>query len=198
VARAPQVVLASESPRRADLLRQLGIVFTVDAAAIDESAVPGESPVALAMRLAEAKARTVLARRTDDLPVLAADTIVVLDGRVLGKPADEAEGVAMLLSLAARAHEVVTAVALATRARSACAVSTTKVHFRAVDAAEAHAYWATGEASDKAGGYGIQGVGGIFVDHIEGSYSGVVGLPVAATESLLRAFGVDTWRYRVR
>lgn len=176
----------------------MGIGFAVDAAAIDESAIAGESPVALATRLAETKARTVLARRTDDLPVLAADTIVVLDGRVLGKPADEAEGVAMLLSLAARAHEVVTAVALATRARSACVVSTTRVYFRAVDAAEAHAYWATGEASDKAGGYGIQGVGGIFVDHIEGSYSGVVGLPVAATESLLRAFGVDTWRYRVR
>jgi septum formation protein len=176
----------------------MGIAFVVDAAAVDESAQPGEAPAALARRLAEVKARTVMARRSDDLPVLAADTIVVLDGRVLGKPVDEADGVAMLSALAGRSHTVITAVAVATASRCESRLSTTNVHVRAIDVAEVRAYWATGEPSDKAGGYGIQGVGGIFVDHIEGSYSGVVGLPVAAAESLLRAFGVDTWRDRTR
>jgi len=198
MSRPPQVVLASASPRRAELLRQMGITFVVDVAAVDESPRMDEAPGTLAVRLAELKARTVLARRRDDLPVLAADTIVVLEGRVLGKPADRTEGVAMLHALGGRGHDVLTAVAVATRTRCESRVSITRVHFRAIDAAEANAYWETGEPADKAGGYGIQGVGGIFVDHIEGSYSGVVGLPVAATESLLRAFGVDTWRDRMR
>lgn len=193
-----QIVLASESPRRAELLARMGIEYVVVPAAIDESPLPGERPEALAARLATMKARAVAARREDALPVLAADTVVVLDERMLGKPEDEAECVAMLLALAARTHEVLTAVALVRGARCECALDRSRVTFRSITRTEALAYWATGEPRDKAGGYGIQGVGGIFVSHIEGSYSGIVGLPVALTESLLRAFGVDTWRNRVR
>jgi septum formation protein len=196
VRREPQLVLASASPRRAELLRALGIEFVVEAAAIDERARVGELPDDLAVRLALAKATAVAHRRGDALPVLGADTVVVLDGRSLDKPVDRDDGIAMLMRLSAATHEVITAVAVARGARVECATSTSRVTFRAVDPDEASAYWETGEPRDKAGGYGIQGVGGIFVRHIEGSYSGIVGLPVAPTESLLRAFGVNTWRYR--
>jgi len=196
VSRTPQLVLASASPRRAELLRALGLEFIVDAPSIDERERVNERPEDLAVRLAVEKATIVARRRSEALPVLGADTVVVLGGRTLAKPVDREEGVAMLLALSGRTHEVVTAVAVAQRERVELSTSTSRVTFRAIDRDEAHAYWATGEPRDKAGGYGIQGVGGIFVRHIEGSYSGIVGLPVAPTESLLRAFGVNTWRYR--
>jgi len=196
VSRAPQLVLASASPRRAELLRALGLEFIVDAARIDERRNDGERPEALARRLAIEKATVVARRRDAALPVLGADTVVVLDGRSLDKPADRDDAIAMLLALSARTHEVVTAVAVARGDRVESEISSSRVTFRSIEHDEARAYWATGEPRDKAGGYGIQGVGGIFVRHVEGSYSGIVGLPVAPTESLLRAFGVNTWRYR--
>jgi septum formation protein len=174
----------------------MGIAFVAEAAGIDESVRPAESPRALAERLAVAKARAVQRRTGTALPVLAADTVVVLDDRTLDKPRDEADAVAMLLALSGRSHHVLTAVAVALGDRVECESDRSQVTFRHISAPEARAYWATGEPRDKAGGYGIQGVGGIFVSHIEGSYSGIVGLPVALTESLLKAFGVDTWRYR--
>jgi len=150
----------------------------------------------MARRLASAKAATVAARNAGHLPVLAADTVVVLDDVMLAKPMDRDAGIRMLRALSGRTHRVITAVAVATAGVVECRESVSRVTFSGISDAEAAAYWATGEPRDKAGGYGIQGVGGIFVRHIEGSYSGIVGLPVALTEELLRASGVDTWRYR--
>ena len=192
--RVPQLVLASASPRRAALLTQLGIAFVVKPTDVDETRLPGEAIDAMVRRLALAKANA--AARGETLPVLGADTAVTLGGEMLGKPADRTEGMRMLASLSARTHDVLTAVAVVQRARAEVRLSRSRVTFRAIDAAEAERYWDTGEASDKAGGYGIQGIGGIFAERIEGSYSGIVGQPLAETDALLQAFGVDTWRYR--
>lgn len=193
-ARKPQLVLASASPRRAALLSQLGLAFTVNAGDIDETRRPGEAVEDMVQRLALTKAEA--AARGETLPVLGADTVVVVDGTVLGKPADRVEGLWMLTQLSGRAHEVLTAIALVHGRRSEVRLSRSIVTFRPISAAEAEAYWASGEPRDKAGGYGIQGIGGIFAERIEGSYSGIVGLPLAETEALLQAFGVDTWQYR--
>lgn len=138
------------------------------------------------------KARAVVSPR----PVLAADTVVEADGQVLGKPCDEADFRAMLGALSDAKHRVLTAVALRWRQREALRVVCAEVSMRRIDDAEAAAYWATGEPRDKAGGYAIQGIGGIFVRDLRGSYSAVVGLPLAETEELLDAFGIDTWRWR--
>jgi septum formation protein len=127
---------------------------------------------------------------------LGSDTAVVLDDRVLGKPADRDEGVAMLLALSDRTHRVMTGVAACDGGRTESVCVVTAVRFRAIEPWEAEAYWRTGEGADKAGGYGIQGIGGIFAETIQGSYSAVVGLPLAETERLLRGFGIDTWRER--
>jgi septum formation protein len=129
--------------------------------------------------------------------VLGADTVVVDAGRALGKPRDRADALAMLADLSGRTHEVLTAVAVATEAGVQLALSRSKVVFRTLASGEAERYWESGEPADKAGAYGIQGIGGIFVDRLEGSHSGVVGLPLAETERLLRAAGIDTWRHRV-
>jgi septum formation protein len=193
-ARKPQLVLASASPRRAALLSQLGLAFTVNAGDIDETRRPGEAVEDMVQRLALTKAEA--AARGETLPVLGADTVVVVDGMVLGKPADRVEGLWMLTRLSGRAHEVLTAIALVHGRRCEVRLSRSVVTFRPISAAEAEAYWASGEPRDKAGGYGIQGIGGIFAERIEGSYSGIVGLPLAETEALLQAFGVDTWQYR--
>ncbi len=189
-----QIVLASASPRRAALLTQLGVLFTVNAGDIDETRRPGEVVEDMVQRLALTKAEA--AARGEALPVLGADTVVVVDGVILGKPADRAEGLWMLTLLSGRSHEVLTAVALVHGQQSEVRLSRSLVTFRPVRAEEAEAYWASGEPCDKAGGYGIQGIGGIFAQRIEGSYSGIVGLPLAETEALLQAFGVDTWQYR--
>jgi septum formation protein len=193
-ARKPQLVLASASPRRAALLSQLGLIFTVNACDIDETRRPDEGAEGMVRRLALAKAET--AARGETLPVLGADTAVVVDDTILGKPADRAEGLWMLTRLSGRTHEVLTAIALVHGGRSQVRLSRSVVTFRPISAAEADAYWTSGEPRDKAGGYGIQGIGGIFAERIEGSYSGIVGLPLAETEALLQAFGVDTWQYR--
>jgi len=185
--------LASGSPRRAELLTQIGIPFEVAVPDVDESPIPGETASVYVERIARTKAVAVPA---DGCVVLAADTVVVLGGSILGKPTDEADGIRMLRTLGGRTHEVLTAIAVTDGENLHAEVVQTMVRFVEVDEALARAYWATGEGADKAGGYGIQGIGGILAESITGSYSAVVGLPLSETERALARFGVDTWRYR--
>ena len=183
------IVLASASPRRTQLLSLLGIGHMVDAAHdVDETPLPGEDPVALAGRLARAKALAV-APRHPHTPVLAADTVVVLDAEILGKPADAAEAEAMLGRLAGRTHDVVTAVALGADGRVDVRADRTHVHFRPMSPALIRDYVATGEPLDKAGSYGLQGFGAVLVDRIEGDCFGVIGLPLRLVVDLLEAAG---------
>jgi septum formation protein len=186
---APRLTLASVSPRRRELLGQIGVAHLVSAADIDETVRPGEAPADYVVRMACAKARAVRERGTQ-LPVLAADTAVVIDGLVLGKPADRAEGIAMLGRLSGRTHQVLTAVALATAGGVVFRVSVSEVRLRAVTPEECAAYWESGEPRDKAGGYAIQGRAALFIEHLSGSYSGVMGLPLYETGQLLAAAGV--------
>ena len=184
------LVLASRSPRRADLLSMLGIPFTVDPADIREEVLPGERADAHTRRLAEEKARVVAARRPGRL-VVAGDTVVVRDGVILGKPRDDDHAVAMLLGLAGRWHEVASALALAGPGGTLHAgVSRTRVRLRSFGVEEARAYVATSEPMDKAGGYAIQGVGAVFVEALEGDYFTVVGLPLPLLVRLLAEAGV--------
>lgn len=187
------IYLASASPRRSELLRQIGVRFTVRAAAIPEEPLPGEAPERYVERLAAAKAETVWAAVAGRDPVLGADTAVVLDGEILGKPADAAEAASMLERLSGRTHEVLTAVAVRHAGGLEKRLSRTEVRFRATTAAERLAYCATGEPFDKAGGYGIQGHAAVFVEELRGSYSGVVGLPLCETAALLARCGVRFW-----
>ena len=185
----PRLILASASPRRRDLLAQVGIVpDAILAPAIDETPLRGESPRACALRLAEAKAAAVAAG-PDDV-VLAADTVVALGRRMLGKPADAAEAAAFLALLSGRRHRVVTAVAVRRGARRWSRAVETAVRFKRLDGPEIAAYLASGEWQGKAGGYAIQGRAGGFVPWIGGSYSNVVGLPLTETLGLLAAAGV--------
>jgi septum formation protein len=190
------IYLASGSPRRRELLQQIGVVFRLVGADLDETALQGESPLAYVSRLAAAKATMGWERSRDSggAPVIAADTAVVLDGRILGKPANMNDAMAMLLRLSGRAHEVLTAVALRTTAGIEAKVSRSTVTFRSIDPREARAYWETGEASDKAGAYAIQGYAAIFIMDLKGSYSGVMGLPLFETAALLEAAGVACWQ----
>ncbi|MDE2136859.1 MAG: septum formation inhibitor Maf [Gammaproteobacteria bacterium] len=187
---APLVCLASVSPRRHELLAQIGVAHVVSAADIDEAVHPGEPAAQYVVRVACAKARVVRARGMA-LPVLAADTTVVIDGTILAKPRDRADGLAMLARLSGRTHEVLTAVALATSAGLEYRLSASAVRMRQVSAAEGAAYWESGEPRDKAGGYAIQGRGALFIEHLSGSYSGVMGLPLYETGELLAAAGLD-------
>lgn len=181
-------ILASASPRRAALLEGLGLRFHVRPQDIDESQRPGESARVFVSRLACSKA---LAGATGaGRPVLGADTVVVIDDRVLGKPVDAADGLDMLQRLSGRWHQVMTAVAVVCGTQQHEALSVSDVCFRPITEAEARAYWQTGEPLDKAGGYAIQGIGGMFVAELRGSYSGVVGLPLYETVNLLAAFGI--------
>jgi septum formation protein len=186
---APLLTLASVSPRRRELLERIGVAHVVSAADIDETVQPGEVPADYVVRMACAKARAVRARRTD-LPVLAADTTVVLDGVILAKPRDRADAIAMLGRLSGRTHRVLTAVALATASGIAFRLSTSEVRMRAVTPEECAAYWETGEPRDKAGGYAIQGRGALYIEHLSGSFSGVMGLPLYETGQLLAAAGI--------
>jgi septum formation protein len=192
-AAAPVLCLASMSPRRRALLVQIGVPHVVSAADIDESVQASEAAGDYVLRMARTKALAVHARSAS-LPVLAADTTVVLEGWICGKPADEAEGVAMLQRLSARSHEVLTAVALATAAGISCRMSTSEVRFRRLSRAECIAYWRSGEPRDKAGGYAVQGRAAVFIEHLSGSYSGVMGLPLFETAELLAAAGVPYWQ----
>ena len=190
------IYLASGSPRRRELLQQIGVSFRVIDANLDETAIQGESPLAYVSRLAQAKAMAGWERSGDSggAPVLAADTAVVLDGRILGKPAGMNDAIAMLLQLSGRAHEVLTAVAMRTAAGIEVKVSHSMVTFRPIDSSEASAYWETGEPTDKAGAYAIQGYAAIFISDLKGSYSGVMGLPLFETAALLKAAGVVCWQ----
>lgn len=180
-------VLASASPRRAELLSAAGYTFTVEAAEVDETPRPGEAPPAYVRRLAEAKAQAVALRRAGAV-VLGADTTVVADGGILGKPADGADAAMMLARLQGRAHDVLTGVALTDGSRTLAAVSVTRVWFSAMTTDEIAAYVASGEPMDKAGAYAIQGRAARYVTRIEGSYGNVVGLPVALVHELFGRF----------
>ncbi|MWV15567.1 septum formation inhibitor Maf [Pseudomonas sp. L-22-4S-12] len=188
--------LASGSPRRRELLAQIGVPFVTLGAAIDESALPDEPAHGYVERLALEKARVGLASLADntDAVVLGADTAVVLDGQILGKPQDRSEALAMLAALSGREHQVLTAVALASRTRSAVQVVTSRVTFRPLRPGEAEAYWATSEPCDKAGSYGIQGLAAVFVSQLQGSYSAVVGLPLCETAQMLNEFAIPCWQ----
>ncbi|RKG53750.1 septum formation inhibitor Maf [Corallococcus sp. AB011P] len=181
-------VLASASPRRKDLLAQLGLRFTVAAADIDETPMAGEIASDYVLRLAVEKARTV-ATRHPDAWVLAADTTVALGSELLGKPRDAAEARQMIARLSGRIHEVFTGIAVAGRARDAQVVRT-QVTFRTLSTDEIAWYADTGEPLDKAGAYAIQGKGGFLVHGIEGSHSNVVGLPLGETLALLKRVGM--------
>jgi septum formation protein len=183
-----EVVLASASPRRLELLRRIGVEPVVRAADVDETPVAGEAPDDTVARLAAAKARAVDAAA--GALVIAADTEVVLDGAVLGKPADVEEATAMLRSLAGREHRVLTGVHVRRGHREAAAVEETVVRFRPLTDDEIAAYVATSEPYDKAGGYGIQGAAGAFVERIEGSDTNVVGLPLSTVVRLAAEVGV--------
>ncbi|HVC30070.1 MAG TPA: Maf family protein [Steroidobacteraceae bacterium] len=188
----PVICLASMSPRRRELLAQIGVPHTAVAAHVDESLLPDEPPADYVARLARLKAATVR-QRGEVLPVLAADTTVVLEGAAYGKPAGRADGLGMLAALAGRTHQVLTAVALATERGVALRVNSSSVRFRDIRHAEMEAYWQTGEPCDKAGGYAIQGYGAVFVAALSGSYSGVMGLPLLETAELLREAGIRCW-----
>ncbi len=192
----PALCLASASPRRRQLLAQIGVAHVVAPAEIDETPLPGESPSEYVRRMARDKALCVRSRRPGR-PVLAADTAVVLGQTVYGKPRDREHALAMLAALGGRAHRVLTAVCLATSAGLTSALSESTVHLRAMSEEERAAYWDTGEPRDKAGAYAIQGRGAIFVQSLEGSYSGVMGLPLYETAELLRAGGVPRWPERI-
>jgi septum formation protein len=187
----PRLVLASGSPRRQSLLRQIGLAFDVEVAGVDEAVLPGEDGPGHVRRLAAEKALAVAARRPAAV-VIAGDTVVVLGDRILAKPADAEHAVAMLLRLQGRTHRVETGVAVAAGGRVLVDVVGVDVTFRPFDARFARAYVATGEPLDKAGAYGIQGYGAVLVEAIVGDYFAVMGLPVARLVTLLEEAG---WRY---
>ncbi len=186
-----RLILASASPRRADLLNAAGFSFDVMPIEIDEQVLSAEPPTEYVARLAREKAYQV-ARRNSGRPVLGADTAVVVAGRILGKPADAAEASAMLQMLSGRSHDVLTGVALRLDGREACEVACTRVRFLPLSAAEIAWYVASGEPFDKAGAYAVQGLASRFVESIDGSYSNVVGLPVATVYRLLKQLGLDS------
>ncbi|MNG87892.1 Maf-like protein YhdE [compost metagenome] len=188
--------LASGSPRRRELLTQIGVPFTVVSAPIDETPLADESATAYVERLARAKAAAGLASLGTEAGavVLGADTAVVLEGRILGKPENREDALSMLAALAGREHQVLTAVAVSDghRCLSLCVASS--VRFRPITDDEAQRYWASGEPQDKAGGYAIQGLAAVFVTGLEGSYSAVVGLPLSETAELLARMGIACWQ----
>ncbi len=197
---APVVILASASPRRAQLLAQIGVPYTVIPAALDEQRLPGEPVERCVLRLAEQKALKVqlalgapgVSRAA--LPVLGADTAVLIDDEMLGQPPDREAALQMLSRLSGRVHVVLSAVALASGSGVRSALSRSEVRFRRLARAECAAYWDTGEPRGKAGAYAIQGLGAVFIEQLHGSYSGVMGLPLFETAALLAEAGVPVWR----
>ncbi|WP_297187359.1 Maf family protein [uncultured Porticoccus sp.] len=188
-------VLASASPRRADLLRQIGCRFHVAPVDLDESILPGELAAEYVQRIALQKARAGwFASPLSNVPVLGADTTVVAGPDIFGKPADREQALSMLHRLSGTTHRVLSAVAMVAGERQLLRCAETQVTFRPLSVAECERYWQTGEPADKAGGYAIQGLGGVFVTGIQGSYSSVVGLPLAETCQLLQAFDIAWWR----
>lgn len=185
--------LASASPRRRELLQQIGVRFSLLSVEVPEEPHPGEAPEVFVLRLALEKARAgqALLDAGDSTPVLGADTVVVSHGRILGKPRDRAGALTMLQALSGAQHQVLTAVALVANGKEQSRLSVSTVQFRHISLEEAEAYWASGEPADKAGSYAIQGVAAIFIERLEGSYSGVMGLPLFETAELLAHFGVS-------
>ncbi len=187
----PHFILASSSPRRQELLATVGVEFTCQPANINESVQADEAPRAYVQRMARNKAAVVAAKQVDaNYCVLAADTSVIIDGEILGKPADYSEAMAFLVRLSGRKHRVITALCLQTQAEVSTRCVETTVQFVHLEPRQLDAYLATDEPWDKAGAYAIQGLGGAFVEAIEGSYSNVVGLPLAQTLQLLAEHGV--------
>jgi len=184
-ATAPQLILASGSPRRCEILDQLGIRYRVIPAALIEAPEKNESPEAYVRRIAAEKSLKVRMDTPSQLPVLAADTEVVLDGKIFGKPQNREHGLAMLASLSGREHKVLTAISFRHQNYHWQALSTNLIRFREINPTEIEAYWLTGEPHDKAGAYAIQGKGSLFIEQLCGSYSGVMGLPVLETSRLL-------------
>ena len=188
-----ELLLASGSPRRCELLEQIGVPTARLLCSVDEQVRPGEAPVDYVERVTRDKIRAAI-QAAPGRVVLAADTAVVLGDRILGKPVDRADALQMLSALSAAEHVVMTAVAVGCDQRIELVRVDTRVRFRALQADEIAAYWDTGEPADKAGSYGIQGLGAIFVERIEGSYSAVVGLPLQETATLLKSFGIPCWQ----
>ncbi len=196
-----QLYLASGSPRRREILERMGVTFETVAQTANEDVLADEAPEVFAIRLALEKARDGLAQRPPGAiaPVLGADTAVVIDEQILGKPADRADGLAMLEQLSGQTHRVLTGVALVDGERELTRLSVSLVTFREISPREQAAYWDSGEPVGKAGGYAIQGAGGVFVEQLEGSYSGVMGLPMFETHDLLTEFAIDyqaNWSYK--
>ncbi len=194
----PCLYLASQSPRRRELLQQIGVSHQVVTASVEEIPLDHETAAEYVLRLARTKAlaglASVQASGLTIVPVLGADTVVVCDDHIMEKPRDQAHAAAMLQRLSGRTHQVMTAVALANETQVAVELSVTDVVFRELDDDEISAYWHTGEPHDKAGGYGIQGLGAVFVQQIRGSYTGVVGLPIEQTIILLKEFSLPWWQ----
>jgi len=189
----PGIILASASPRRMDLLRQIGVAFAVAEHQVLEERLAGEAPHTFVQRLALEKARSAQAAgQNHALPVLGADTIVVCGDHIMGKPRDREDALRMWELLSGAEHQVHSAVALCLGLRAEVRMSTTAVRFRALSAEDCERYWASGEPIGKAGAYAIQGLGALFVQSISGSYTGVVGLPLFETAELLALFGVRT------
>lgn len=199
-----RIYLASQSPRRRELLKQIGVRFEllllrndprrrID---VDELPLPQEPPAQYVERVCREKAQAaqeaLRLRNLSAAPVLTADTVVTLDEQIIGKPDDDAHAAAILRGLSGRSHDVITAVAVALAERTECRVVTTRIRFAALDEARIRRYLASGEAHGKAGAYAIQGHAAAFVTHLEGSYSGVVGLPLFETVELLKSFGIPT------
>ncbi len=186
---APSLILASSSERRKEILEAMGIAFTIRIADVDETPLAGEAPADMVLRLASAKAAAIPAGPGE--LVIAADTAVVLGEECFGKPADFEDALRVLSALSGQTHQVMTGLAVASAAGVATALSVTDVRFRDIDPDEVRRYWQSGEPQGKAGAYAIQGRGGMFVEAIMGSYTGVVGLPVFETARLLQAAGLD-------
>jgi len=181
------ILLASASPRRSELLRQIGVDHVVRPIEIDESTLSGEAPAAYVLRLADAKARALRDRLPEEerRPILAADTTVALDGEILGKPRDAGEAHSMLERLSGRTHQVHTAVSVLHGGVANARLSSSDVSLRPLSSREIDWYWGTGEPLDKAGAYAVQGHAAVFIRHLSGSYSGVMGLPLFETWELL-------------
>jgi len=189
-----ELILASASPRRAEILQQIGVDFQIAPADIDETPMRQESPVDYVQRMAQEKTQHVInSIAGSSTIVLGADTSVVLGYKIYGKPKNQQEGMAMLAALSGKTHQVLTAVAMGNKQRCVLELSATDVKFRELDPKECLDYWNTGEPLDKAGGYAIQGLGAVFVEKISGSFSGVVGLPIEQTAQLLQTFNVPIW-----
>ena len=191
--------LASASPRRRELLAQIGVTFDLLNTTVDEAVMPGEAAAAYVVRLARAKAlagwKALAAQDLPRAPVLAADTTVSLGAAIFGKPADRGEALRMLAALSGRTHAVFTAVAVMSAGHIESCSSRSEVTFRHIAPGEAERYWHTGEPLDKAGAYAIQGHGAVFVAELKGSYSGVMGLPLYETAALLEHARMPHWLY---